>query len=187
MKKIKFNNSITVILLILILLLIISISGCSSLKIGDYNINIEHVNSTDTINNTDIKKSTITSEERIKNNFISETHDDIINKFDECYRTLTTLQCKEWLKSYNGKYVKWNGIIYDVTANTVIVDSNKASVGSITLYDIPKEKLLKLNKDDKITFTGKIVIENVNFDIVTLFYSEFMSLKLYDVKIEEKE
>ncbi len=147
---------------------------------------IDSINNKKTDINTLTNNATTSKNEQIS--FISETHNDIINKFyNECDKTLTTIQCKEWLKGYNGKYVKWNGIIYDVTADTVLVDSNGASSGSIALYDIPKEKLLKLNKNDKITFTGKIVINNNEIDNTlteVLFLSDFVYLKLYDVEIE---
>lgn len=207
MKKIKFNKSITVMLLIIILLLIVSISGCSSLKIGDYNINIEHVNSTDTINNTDIKKTTITPEERIKNNFISETYDEIyvnlllFDKFSqtECITKLTQLQCNEerknhteWLrKNINNHYISLIGKIINVgrDSHTGLTVAYVKLIGYedvpdsqhlITLHDISKDKLIKLNKNEIIDFTGKITELDKG---MTGIIGNWKRLELYNVDI----
>jgi len=185
-KKFRFNKFTAVISLIIILFLIISISGCSSLKIGNYNIDIKHVNSTDTINNTDIKKSTITSEERIKNNSsneISETILSITDKLSKCGKTLTSEQCDYWIENnINNKYVTWSGTIEDVRDGIVFIIvknsgikrlDNSMSDAHVSLYDIKKDELLKLNKGDNIVFKGKINIREI---MSMNYYSSWTSM-----------
>lgn len=140
----------------------------------------------DTINTLTNNITTLQDEQ-----FISETFDDIHEKYNNECNKMTQYQCKEWIKSYNGKYINWSGIINDVTNEVIYTKLNDKI---IILHDISKKELIKFNKGDKISFTGKIVIKDYDAKIPgtdidmpnsVIFGSNFYSLNLYDVRITE--
>jgi len=77
---------------------------------------------------------------------------------------MTELQFKEYVKSLEGKTIRWNGWVEEVEEKLfggykVLIDmdspSDIASVQDIT-FEVPKEQAISLKKDEMITFEGKI-------------------------------
>ncbi len=108
------------------------------------------------------------------NDIISETVSSITDKLIGDYgETLTKEQADYWVEnSINNKYVRWSGTVSDVRDGVVYVSiAYKFPSGSsggvktyvdnganVKLYDIRKDEILKINKNDNIKFTGKINI-----------------------------
>jgi len=77
---------------------------------------------------------------------------------------MTELQFKEYVKSLEGKTIRWNGWVEEVEEKLfggyrVLIDmdspSDIASVQDIT-FEVSKEQAVSLKKDEMITFEGKI-------------------------------
>jgi hypothetical protein len=106
---------------------------------------------------------------------------ELESKLNDC-SSLTELQCDNWIKNeVNGKYFRWSGKVVDISSDgsvdVFLNDDNRQAF----LHDIKNQDLLKLNKGDFITFTGRI--DNVH-DKMSLEY-QILTPHLYDVKIEE--
>ncbi len=181
-----------------IFILGIVFSGCID-SINNKKIDVNSIN--------DTKNFTIKSESK---EILSKSYDDIYveirsftdNHYSKCYitKSLTQFQCNEEKKEYinhikndiSGHYVKWFGEVEDVSNDgTIIVkitgfnkSENYQWIAGVTLYNIQREKLIKFNKNDKISFTGKIMKFD---DTGSGLIGNWKNLKLYDVNIEEKE
>lgn len=144
------------------------------------------------------------------NNEISETVSSITDKLiGDCgsRNTLTTEQCDYWVENnINNKYVSWSGIVSDVRDGVVYVNVDyKFPSGSngrvntyadasaiIALHDINKDKLININKNNNIQFTGKINIKK-DYYMLPGYYNSWIAMTsiggimghvdLYDSKI----
>lgn len=183
-----------------IFILGIVFSGCID-SINNKKIDVNSIN--------DTKNVTIKKEQ--PKEILLKSYDDIyvelysFDKFSvtDCVTKLTKLQCDDKRKEHvnyvrnniNGHYVKWSGEIVDVgrdpysysmIAYVKISGFNKFEkyqwIAEVMLYDIPKEKLIKLNKGDKILFTGKIMELDKGLNGII---GNWKNLKLYDVLLEE--
>lgn len=131
-----------------------------------------------------------------------ESYDDIhtkLNRVGDFSRNLTDLQYSNYVKNnINNHYVKWSGEIENVGRepidNSMIAyvkisgfnefKKYQWTVSGVELYDIPEEELIKLNKGDKILFTGKIMELDKGLGAY-INWEDF--LKLYDVEILEHD
>jgi len=87
--------------------------------------------------------------------------------YDKIYNTkskTTDMQKEAEWKNFEGKYVSWQGTVNDVsdgtlTGLTVNIKMNASSLASdiiLTPKDDQKDKMMKLSKGQKISFTGRL-------------------------------
>jgi len=107
------------------------------------------------------------------------TFQEILDQYD----VMTEAQWKDYKKSLNGTYVNWSGLIYDVskTMGSYFVDACSAgySCNDNIVFSLPKEEALQLNKQQQISFIGKII--SIDDDIFGN-----VDVQLYDTVITSK-
>lgn len=98
-------------------------------------------------------------------------------EIEQNYSSMTEAQFKEYKNGINGSLVKWTGTVEEVQTKTLgtyavrVCDSYLCSNDITLLYK--NENALKLNKGQKITFTGNV------FDVST-----FLGMTVYLNNVE---
>lgn len=99
-------------------------------------------------------------EEKPPDEFIDASFDDLYNIFSN-YSTLTRIQKEESWKKYEGKYVRWKGIVrykgVGKSDKTRVGIRHKVGTNIELTFDDNKRNIIKMiDKGDKITYTGKL-------------------------------
>lgn len=87
------------------------------------------------------------------------------------HRQMTDVQWKAYAKSIQWETVQWTGYVKNVdkSLGSVTVTVCIGSCQNYVFFDYPENEALKLNKQQNITFTGKISIVDDMFGIVTVY------------------
>ena len=131
---------------------------------------------------TEVKKE-------VKKEFISESLIELDNKFNK--KGLTNLQKEKLAEQYEGKYANWIGYVENVDIEfdgyTLVFDaqpigtiSGEIHIALIKMKDSEKDKLLTLNRGDKIKIQARLrkYLGGDDFDLDDGFINSIVSKDL---------
>jgi len=118
-------------------------------------------------------------EEETSKEFINASFDDLYNIFSN-YSTLSRIQKDESWSKYEGKYIRWKGIVsykgLGKGDKKRVGIRHKVGTNIELMFDGNKRKLIKMiDKGDRVTYTGKL----------SKLIGRNLLLGLVDVNIEE--